>query len=409
MHNAPPVPASKSASPQLLVLMLSLLMGLQPVSTDLYLPALPSMSQAFGVPVAQVQFTLSALLLAFGVSQLLWGPLSDRFGRRPVLLCGLGGYVLASIGCMFAPSLGWLVAGRVMQGVALGAAVMTARAVVRDRHGPVEGARLMSTALTGLGLIACMSAPLGGLLVQWADWRAPLAALAVFSAVTLGLIVLRFDETLAQPRLDALAPAQLLRTWVGIARHPRFIAFSVASSASTAGLFTYLATSSFVLIRVHGLSQVAYGLCMASMSLCYVAGTFACRQLLARVGLQRAVDLAGGLSLAGGLLVAGLYASGVRSLWAVVLPVNLFMFAHGINQPCSQSGAVSPFPQAAGTAAALNGFCMMMTAFLMGTWLGTHMDGTALPLVQGMMFWGLVLAFANWVLVRRMTHEGPAR
>ncbi len=388
--------------------MLSLLMGLQPISTDMYLPVLPAMGDHFGVPVAQVQFTLSGLLLAFGVSQLLWGPLSDRFGRRPVLLAGLGLYVLAAGACVFAPSLGYLVLGRMVQGAALGSAVMTARAVVRDRFGPTEGARMMSQALTGLGVIAGLSAPVGGLLAQLFDWRTTLAALAVFSAFTLAVIAWRFDETLATRRLNALQPRELVRTWLLIGRHPRFLAFTLIASASNAALFTYLATSSFVLIRMHGLSQLAYGFCMASMSLCYVLGTMLCRRLLLRVGLQRTLDVGGTVALSAALLLGALHLAGAPSFLAVVLPVNLFLVSHGINQPCSQNGAIASFPQAAGTAAALNGFCMMMAAFAMGTWLGTHMDGTPLPLVQGLLFWTSVLALGAWVLVRRFAAQSAS-
>jgi DHA1 family bicyclomycin/chloramphenicol resistance-like MFS transporter len=384
-----------------LVLILSMLMGLQPVAVDMYLPGLPAMSQDFGVPVAQVQFTLSAMLLSFGVSQLLWGPLSDRFGRRPVLLAGMGLFVLASLACMLAPTLAWLVAARMVQGVALGAAVMTARAVVRDRYAPSEGARAMSKALTGLGLVACMGAPLGGLLAQL-HWRATLAGVLVVGLLALAVIAWRFDETLASRRLNALQPRELWGTWLRIARHPRFLAFSLVASASNTTLFTYLGTSSFVLIGRHGLSQLAYGLCISSMSLSYVLGTLVCRRLLMRLGLQRTMDLGAGLSLAAGAILLSLFAAGVDSVWAIVLPVNLFLISHGINQPCSQNGAISPFPEAAGTAAALNGFSMMMCSFLMGLWLGTHMDGSARPLVQGMAFWVAVIPLGSWVLVRRL-------
>jgi len=121
----------KSMSPRLIVLLLALLLGLQPVTTDLYLPALPAMTEVLGASMGQAQLTLTALLLAFGLSQLVWGPLSDRFGRRPILLWGMGAYVLASIACALAPNIGWLIAGRTLQGVAMGAAVMAARAVVR--------------------------------------------------------------------------------------------------------------------------------------------------------------------------------------------------------------------------------------------------------------------------------------
>ena len=143
----------------LIVLILSMLLGIQPVTTDLYLPALPMLTESFQAPMAMAQLTLSALLLAFGCSQLIWGPLSDRFGRRPVLLCGLVAYTLASVGSVLAPSMALLVVWRIVQGAAMGAVVMCARAIVRDLYQPLEGARIMSKGLSGLGVLACLCAP----------------------------------------------------------------------------------------------------------------------------------------------------------------------------------------------------------------------------------------------------------
>jgi len=146
-------------SRSLIVLILALLLGLQPVTTDLYLPALPAITEGFGAGMVQAQLTLTALLLAFGLSQLLWGPLSDRFGRRPILLWGMLAYTLASVGCTLAPSMEWLILGRTVQGAAMGAGVMASRAMVRDLYPPLAGATVMSQALTGLGIIACLCAP----------------------------------------------------------------------------------------------------------------------------------------------------------------------------------------------------------------------------------------------------------
>ena len=129
-------------SPALIVLFLSLLLGLQPITTDLYLPALPALTEGFGATLPQAQLTLTALLLAFGLSQLVWGPISDRYGRRPVLLWGLGAYVLASVVSTLAPTMELLIAARVLQGAAMGAGVMCARAIVRDLYKPVDGARI---------------------------------------------------------------------------------------------------------------------------------------------------------------------------------------------------------------------------------------------------------------------------
>ena len=392
-HTPPPMSAG------LVVLMLSMLLGIQPVTTDLYLPALPMLTESFAAHIAMAQLTLSALLLAFGCSQLIWGPLSDRFGRRPILLYGLVAYTLASVGSVLAPSMALLVVWRVVQGAAMGAVVMCARAIVRDLYQPQDGARIMSKGLTGLGMLACVCAPLGGLLAEQFGWRAALMALAGFGGGALTLVALRFQETLAQKNLQALRPATLLKTWANIWSNPTFLAFSALSAASYGGLFTFLASSSFVFMTVLGLNKVQYGLVLFYSALFYIIGTFVCRRLIARFGVRKSVAIAAGLSLSGGTLMAGLAWAGIGEVWALLLPQALFMVGHGIHQPCGQSGAVGPFPRSAGAAAAMNGFLMMVVAFGIGAWLGTHMDGTASPLTHGVSYWSVLIALFAWTLV----------
>jgi MFS transporter, DHA1 family, multidrug resistance protein len=405
---ASPGTANAAMSPGLVVLTLAMLLGIQPITTDLYLPALPAMTTSFGAPTSQAQLTLSALLLAFGCSQLVWGPLSDRFGRRPILLLGLAGYVLASIGSVLAPSMALLIVWRAVQGAAMGAVVMGARAIVRDLYVPADGARIMSKGLSGLGVLACISAPLGAVLAELFGWRAALMAVTTFGAFTLALIALRFKETLAKKNPLAMRPATLVRTWTQILGNPTFVAFSVLSAASYAGLFTFLAASSFVFIKVLGLRKTQYGLVMFFMCFSYLFGTFACRRLLTRFGLRNSVALAACLNLAGGTLMGALAWAGLSNVWAVMLPFYLYMAGHGVLQPCGQAGAVGPFPQAAGTASALNGFLMMLVAFVMGGWLGSRMDGTVLPLTNGVWFWSIVIALSAWTLVRKYGEPVPA-
>ncbi len=392
--------------PGLTVLILSLLLGLQPLTTDLYLPALPALTQGFGASMPQAQLTLTALLLAFGISQLIWGPLSDRFGRRPILLLGLGVYLLAATASALAPNMQMLIVWRTLQGAAMGAAVMCARAIVRDLYTPAQGARVMSKALSGLGVLACLGPPLGGLLALWFSWRVALLTLSLFGAVSLGLIALRFAETVPQKNFNALKLATLMRTWLRIGRHPTFVAFSALSTASYGGLFTFLAASSFVFIKVLGWSSGGYGMLMFSNALAYLAGTFLCRYWLSRVGVRRALARAGALSVTGGSLMGVLALAGVQSSWAIMLPQYLFMLGHGVHQPCSQSGAIGPFPQSAGAASAMNGFLMMVAAFLVGSWLGTHMDGSIFPMVLGIWFWSVLVALVAWTLVQRYGKTG---
>lgn len=403
MPQTAPTPARSQA---MTVLLLALLLGLQPVTTDLYLPALPALTENFGASMVQAQLTLTALLLAFGTSQLVWGPLSDRWGHRPVLLGGVAVYAGAAIASALAPSIETLIAARTLQGVAMGACVMAARAVIRDLYEPLQGAKVMSQALSGLGLIACACVPVGGLLTDHLGWRWALSSLLVFALATGVLIYVYFEESLQQRNPKALQTKTLWKSVKHIVRHPTFQAYSALSTASFAGLFTFLATSSFVFTQRMALSKTVYGLLMFSMSLSYIVGTFICRWLLLRIRVQTCVFMASFVSLLAGLLLVGVAYAGPGQAWfgawAVMLPINIFLLAHGVHQPCGQSGCVAPFPDMAGTASALNGFCMMLVAFGMGTWIGTHMTDPLWAMAQGVMLSSACLALIGIFAVRKI-------
>ncbi|MBS0543998.1 MAG: Bcr/CflA family efflux MFS transporter [Proteobacteria bacterium] len=396
-------------SSPLVILILSLLLGLQPITTDLYLPALPALTEAFGTVPAHAQLTLTALLLAFGLSQLVWGPVSDLVGRRKVLLVGVAGYTLAAIGSALAASIEALVVWRTVQGACMGAGTVCARAIVRDLYAPEQGARAMSKGLSGLGVAACLSPPLGGLVAELFGWRAALMSLVLFGAATLFVIARHFDETLQERHPEALRPAVLAGTAGHILGNGTFWAFTLLSSASFGGLFSFLASSSFVFIKLFGFSSTTYGMVLLSLSAFYIIGTMLCRRMLLRIGVKGAVRVGGLLSLCGGGLMAALLLAGVNSPWAVIAPAWIYMLGHGIHQPCGQSGAIGPFPGAAGAASALAGFLMMLVAFGAGSWMGANMDGTAAPLIKGMAFWSVTVALVAWLLVQRTGPRAASR
>ena len=386
-----------------IALALSLLLGLQPVTTDLYLPALPQLTHALGASMSMAQQTMAALLLAFGLSQLVWGPVADRIGRRPVLLMGLSLYALASLACALAPNVEMLVLARFVQGLGMGAAIVCARALVRDLYEPSEGARVMAWGMTGLGLLAIVSPSLGGAMTSLAGWRAALAVVALIGTAVLAFIFWRLPETAPRRRRDATRPGVLVGNLRRIAGNRVFLAWALLTSCSYAGLFTMLASSSFVYIDVLGVDPSAYGLLLGSNSLAYIAGTFVCRRWVQRHGPVGAVQHAAFLTLAGGAIMAGLTALGLRSVWAIALPQLLFALAHGVHQPVSQTAAVGPFPEQAGTASALAGFMVAATAYVIGLWLGVALDGTVRPLTYGVGFWSLVISIVAWTLVRRLS------
>jgi len=388
-------------SPAVVVVMLTLLLGIQPITTDLYLPALPTLQRELGASVNAAQLTLSVLIACFGLGQLVCGPLADRYGRRPVLLGGLALYTFASVMSTRSGSIDALIGWRALQGAAMAAAVTCARSIVRDLYQPHEGARVMSRALTGLGIIAMTSPIVGGLVVQWLHWQAALLVLALFGVAALALVALRYEETVPQRNPQATRLAPLLKNWGAVLANPTFRAWVALLCCTFGGLFFLLAGSSFVFIEVLGSSRVAYGVILATSSLAYIVGTWLCRRLLLRHGLRGAVRRGAWFSLAGGLGMAALSLAGVYSVWAIIVPQWLYAIGHGIHQPCGQAGAVGPFPEKAGTAASVSGFLMMLTASGVGLWLGRSLNGTVFPVTLGVGVFSVLVTLVAWTLVQR--------
>jgi MFS transporter, DHA1 family, multidrug resistance protein len=407
----PAGPAATSAAvlaPQTAALALALLLGLQPAMTDLYLPALPLLARELAAPMSATQLTMSALILAFGLSQLVWGPVADRFGRRPVLLGNLSLLLLASLAATTASHIGWLIVWRAAQGATMAAAVVCARAMVRDLYEPSQGTRVMSLGLSGLGVLAICAPLLGGVLATALGWRSALAAVSCFAAIVLVFVWRALPETLAVRDLRALHGPTLAGNVVYVLMHPTFRAWALLITATYGGLFTLLAASSFAYIEVLGLTPTQYGLAMASGSTSYLVGTFYCRRWLLRVGLLGAVRRGAAFTLAGaaGMLWCA-WAPSLASVPLLLAAQWLYAFGHGIHQPCGQAGAVGPFPQMAGVAAALAGCLLALVAFAVGVWLGQAMDGTLRPMASGVAFWGVVTAAIAWTLVQR--HGAPAK
>jgi MFS transporter, DHA1 family, multidrug resistance protein len=384
------------------VLAIGLLLSLQPIATDTCLPALPVLAQDLGATAGAAQLTLSALILAFGLAQLVWGPVADRVGRRPVLLLGLALYTGAAIGAAWAPNLTALVLWRALQGVGVAATVVCARAMLRDLYEPAEGAKQMSMALSGLGVVAVLSPFLGGW-VTWAwGWRATMGLTALCGAASALYLLRRLPETLAAPdAANAQRLSGLLAQSQHILQHPVFWAWTLLLACSYGGLFVLLSGSSFAYMTVLGLSAKTYGALMALNALCYLVGTVACRRLITRYGVAGAVRRGALVTLASGLGFAVLDLSQVQAVWGLLLPQCLFALGHGIHQPCAQTAAIGPFSANAGLASALAGFVLALTAFFTGLLLGQATNDGTRPFALGVAVWAFCTCAVAWTLVRR--------
>lgn len=389
-------PALTTARATFLVAVLSML---QPLSTDLYLPALPGIASAFDASTADVQWTLSAFIAAFGLWQLVAGPLSDRYGRRPAILGGALTYFVASLLCMAAPSVTALIVGRILQAVGACTCLVGTRGMVRDLYAPVDGARLLASAATFMSLAPLIGPLVGALLFEAFGWRSAFAALAAFAVLVLFACAALLKET-RHGHERMLALDRVFATYRTVAGSRSFRAYTLTAAASYAGLFAFLSGSSFVLIRVLGLSATQFALLFSVMVAGYLVGTLACRRLVNR-GLQRAIETGAAVQLAAGAALAACALAGWHVAVAIVLPMFVFGASHGLIQSPAQSGAVAPFRNAAGAAAALLGFLMMVAAAAVGVWIGASYDGTVYPLTLTIAACSVVTATTAFTLLRR--------
>jgi DHA1 family bicyclomycin/chloramphenicol resistance-like MFS transporter len=377
------------------------LLALQPLATDMYLPTLPSIANAFAASVATVQWTLSVFIAAFALAQLVAGPLSDRFGRYPVIVSGVAIYFAGSLVCALAPTIGVLIGGRLLQAVGACACIVSVRAVVRDLYEPPEGARLLAAAGTIMGLAPLIGPILGSQLQVVYGWRAPFFALAVFSLGLGILLVLRLKETNPYRSREALSLPVLARAWREVLRSPTFHAYTLANTMSYAGLFAVLAGSSFVLIRVLEMTTTGYGFGFAAAVSGYIVGTLVCRRIMPRLGLARSLQAGAALQAVAGVVMLTLALADVLHPAAILVPQFFFVVAHGIVQPVAQAGAVAMFPRSAGTAAALMGFIMQIFAAGVGLAIGATWNGTVLPMVLLIGAGGVGSLLVALLLVRR--------
>jgi len=362
------------------IALLSGLLAIPPLSTDVSLPALPSIAAAFSEDVSRAQLVVALFLVGFAVGQLGYGPASDRFGRRPVLLGSLGLYFVASVGCLVAPSLEWLAAARLLQGLGACGGPVIARAVVRDVYQPVTGARVLSLASLGMAAAPLIGAIAGGIVVLVFHWRGVFVVLAGFGALLMISAAWLLPETKLATPPTRFSLAALTRTYYAISTDRRFLGYTLTLAGGSIGLFAWLMGSPFVLMTLRGLPPHLYGLAFAAVNIGTVCGAMVSARLVVPFGIDRTVTIGLALYLAGATALAILLLSGFRHAAAVIVPMALFQFGNGMVMPNAVVGAMAPFPQAAGSASALAGFVQMATGALSGLVLGRLHDGSARPM-----------------------------
>jgi DHA1 family bicyclomycin/chloramphenicol resistance-like MFS transporter len=387
--------------------MVGVALALLPLSTDLYLASLPSLRQYFALGVADVQLTLSVFVAALALAQLVYGPLSDRFGRRPILVGGILIYVLASVACAAAQSIEQLLVARFFQAVGACSGQVIGRAIVRDVYGAQGAARMLGYITAGTALAPVLGPPIGGLLTVAFGWRASFVLVAVVGAGLLAAALRALKESNAHPDPHATAVRGLLANYGKLITDRRFVGYALCMAASYGAVFAWISGSAFVLIEALQVPVEWFGVWFALAVLPYVIANLITARLVMRVGPARLMRVGVTLAMLSGLALAGFALAGIHHLAAILVPVAAFLFATGFNQPCSIAGAIGPFPRLAGTASALMGFMQMASGAVVGVVVGRLHDGTPLPTALAMAAMTVVLALVYGLVVPRAT--SPAR
>jgi DHA1 family bicyclomycin/chloramphenicol resistance-like MFS transporter len=387
--------------PAVLIAIVSVLVLIAPFSNDIFLPSMPSMARDLATDYGSVQLALSTFMMGIGISQLIIGPLSDRFGRRPVLKWTLILYVGASVACVIAPNIESLLAARVVQSFGGCAGLVVGRAIIRDRFEGAKAAQAYAYIATALAAGPMLGTILGGQIEVWLDWRASFAFLTAFGLVALAAVVWALGETNLAPNKEAVRPSRLMRGYVSMFRDRRYLGYVLTITFTYAGVFTFISGSAFVFIDLLGVAPDDYGLLFAIAIGGYGAGTLAASQISTRIGIDGMITTGGLIACASTLGLAGFAWADALTVWTIMGPVTAFTFGTGFVFPNCHAGAIMPYPHMAGTAAALMGSIQMAVAALIGAMVGQLHDGTAWPMVLVMAACGIAIPTAHFLLVVR--------
>ncbi len=395
---------SSGARPRRILFLIIALTSVGPLALNILMPALPAMARFFAADAGTVQLTLSLFLLGLAVAQLALGPLSDRFGRRPVMIAGLALTIMASLAALAAASVSFLVVARTVQALGASTGIVLGRAIIRDLYDRDEAASMIGW-VTMVMVVAPMVAPsIGGALETAFGWRAIFAFIALFAAILLVWVMLALPETRAVAARGG-GVARFFEETFALARNRRFVGYALASGFGSATFFAFLGGAPYVVIAMMSRSSAEYGIWFALSGLGYMAGNFITARWSARVGVDAMIFAGAGLSVVSVLLALLAVLSWPLSAGPAILfiPQIVLAFANGLLLPNAVAGAISVNPHSAGAASGITGFLQMGVGALAAQYVGwlLHDAATAASMIWVMLFCSLASLAAYYGFVRR--------
>lgn len=357
--------------------------ALNPLALNILQPVLPALAVMFATDYGTAQLTLSAYLFSFALAQLVLGPLSDHFGRRPVVLGGFLLFIAGTFACLFATSMGALIAGRVLQAAGGCAGFVLARAIVRDMHGRDKAASLLG-AITSVMVIAPMLAPaIGGFVADYAGWQGVFVTLGIVGAATMVFAWMRLYET--RPDMTAEMRPPLFGSMVTLMREPLFLLHTATLAFTSATFFSFLSGAPYVVVTLQGKPPSTYGFYFVTNSLGYMVGSAFMARYAERLGIARSISWGAILCTVAALFMAVFYSLLPLSPLALFVPMTFISAGHGLVLPGATAAAVSVRPDLAGAAAGLSGALQLGISAALAWLVGHFMSDTAWPMIATML------------------------
>ncbi len=389
--------ADHAARPGLFLLIAMSAIG--PIALNIFIPSMPGLQATFATDYATVQLTLTFYLAALAIAQLFIGPISDRFGRRPVFLCGMVVYIVSSIACVFSGTIEQLIIGRIFQAAGGCAGIVLARAIVRDVYERDQAASMIGYVTMAMVVAPMLSPAIGGVLDQWAGWQSGFYVVSVLGVLLLAFAWNQLPETNRERAVSA-GFARLARNCGTLLGEPLFLGYALNSAFGSCIFFSFLAGAPYVTTEVMGGTPAQYGFYFIMVSLGYMFGNFLSGRFAQSAGVDRMV-ISGTLIALGGLAVLVTFTSlDIQHPYAIFAPMGLVAISNGLNIPSATAGAISVRPEFTGAGAGLAGFFQLGSGALATVVVGALHDGTRLPMVISMVGSGLLAtAFLGLIFV----------
>jgi DHA1 family bicyclomycin/chloramphenicol resistance-like MFS transporter len=385
-----------------ITILVTLLVAVGSFAIAVYTPSMPAIAEEFAASTDQVKLTLTVFMLGFALGQLVYGPVSDRWGRRGVLLAGLAVFIAGDVACVLATSIEHMLAGRFLQALGACAGPVLGRAVVRDVHGRRNTARVFAWMGTALALAPVIGPTVGGHLHVWFGWRASFLLLTGMGAVLMLAIILFLPETNRTADAEATDFRRMMRNFATLLGDRPFLGYLLCGSFIYSGLFCYMAIAPFLIIDGLGLTPEKFGFLSIFTTTSYLVGTVIAARLSPGWGIDRIIRIGTWLALGGGVLMLAV-AEWVLSIPAIVGPMMIFAVGMGLVLPNSLAGGMIPFPRMAGSASALLGFGQQGMAAAATIVAVAFPQDSALSVGLCLAGLGAAAALAHFVLLRPRT------